>query len=122
MNNKICDFYRNYYHRVENDGLNNVLNLYDINAKCTFNNENSCTPYNFLLKLTSQNVHKLKYNNIGVSGYINMNNIILNIVSQVIPINFFGYRGNMSHVSETFILANNGFNLVITDHIFKILS
>lgn len=114
------EFCRNFYTKMTIGGYSQTLYFFDQNAKCSFNNE-SFNPYNLLLKLSSLNIQRFNYNNINSTYQLTNDGVLINSISIVNPINFFGLYGINVKLSETFLIKLVGNKYYIYNYILKTL-
>lgn len=119
LNNNFDDFCRQYYSKMSMGGYSYSLSMFDPNTKCIFNNEQFDNPYNLLLKIASQGVHRFNYHNVNASCLATNNGILVNSTSLLNPISFNGFSGVPTRISETFNIKTINGKSYICDYILK---
>ena len=117
------EFCNLFYQGMSTNGCADVLNLFDQNASCVYDEKEYVGFYNVMTAMASQGIHKTIYDNLNCTVLpVNNEQISLQITGNIKGITFWGQSSMIYKFIDTFIITiKNESNFAVTSYSNKLL-
>ena len=115
------DFCNLFYQEMHTNGYTGVINLFDSDAQCIYNDKKYVGFCNVIAQMASEGIVKTAYDNLNFSVLtLNVNQIHLTITGNIQGIYFTGYRTKIHNFVDIFVLTLKNNNLFVSNYLNKL--